>query len=199
MMPSKEVTEIKPKRNTIPPDKFMPAENVIRAEFGIPPEYILKSLASTVVRSRSSQDGLRYEKKVIQLLQKQLPELVAGPWIKFVAGRIYQTRERWCQPDAFWADHDNKRVYVFEVKLSHTSNSWWQLQRLYIPVLRVIFPGYEFVPIEICKWYDPHTAFPVIFKLEPNIRDLALMSPQVFYVHIWGGTSLKTVESAPSD
>lgn len=186
------------RRQMMPPPKFVPADNVVRAEFGVPPQYLLNTIANAGTRSRSSQDGLKYEAKVVKMLTALYPELVSGAWMKFAAGTFPYVRERWCQADAFLADHTLKRVYVFEIKLSHIANSWWQLQRLYIPVLRHIFIGYDFVPIEICKWYDPHTAFPVFFKPEPNIRELSKLSPNVFYVHIWSGTKadIKVVQEA---
>lgn len=61
-------------------------------------------------------------------------------------------------------------IHVVEIKYSHTSDAWWQLRRLYVPVLQRIFPQnlWDFEVCEIVRWFDPAVAFPEPWKLVDN-------------------------------
>lgn len=104
---------------------------------------------------------------------------MASPWFHFLA----DGKERWCQVDGF-VELDAE-VLVFEIKLSHTANAWWQLQHLYIPVLRKFLgTGKVFRPVELCKWFDPGVGFPEPFRVA---EDLYRLPPHPFLVHVWPG------------
>lgn len=69
-----------------------------------------------------------------------------------------------------------------EYKLRHCSEAWFQLFDLYIPVLRVLFPGWSFAGIEVCKWFDPATSVPQQPRFRENPMDAVTGE---FNVHIW--------------
>jgi hypothetical protein len=48
---------------------------------------------------------------------------------------------------------------LVEVKYSHCELAWWQLNKLYAPLLGRILRG-PIVCVEICRSYDPGVAFP---------------------------------------
>jgi hypothetical protein len=75
---------------------------------------------------------------------------------------------------------------IAEIKLKHTADAWWQLRRLYEPVLAKLFGAdqWRFSFLEIVRWYDPHTAFPQAHAL---IREPSRMTPGALGVHIWSG------------
>ena len=75
-----------------------------------------------------------------------------GEWICYedASGR------RWCQPDA-WVVGASK-VAVFEVKLRHAELAWFQLVKLYAPLLHQLYEM-PVVPIEVVHSYDPHEWF----------------------------------------
>lgn len=85
--------------------------------------------------------------------------LLPGPWIEFQ--EKCSRRVRWCQPDGLLLDPFTGRAIILEVKYQHTADAWWQLTHLYLPVLAALLPGWKFPLVEICKWYDPATSFPV--------------------------------------
>jgi hypothetical protein len=89
---------------------------------------------------------------------------------------------RWCQTDGLLFDVDRGLITLVECKYQHTSDAWWQLKMLYLPVLRTIFPGWEFATVEVVKWYDPATKIPEPVFLLP---DVGAAQPGKFNVHIW--------------
>lgn len=140
-----------------PPKRFSAAVGVRSARF-LPckPPFISRG------RSRGRfAVGIRYEREVQEFLSLYAlgrPELEhrQGPWMEFqeTSGR------RWCQPDALILEERSKRCLIAEVKYQHTSDAWYQLKQLYLPVLRVALPGFTFHLLEIVHWYDPSTAWP---------------------------------------
>jgi len=62
---------------------------------------------------------------------------------------------RFCQPDALLIDVYSGRVVIVEVKYQHTTDAWWQLLALYVPVVRRLFgPAWEVACCEIVRWCD---------------------------------------------
>jgi hypothetical protein len=61
-----------------------------------------------------------------------------------------------CYPDGLLII--NPFVFVLEIKIQHMPEAWWQLRRLYLPLLRQQFPVVG--GIEIVKSYDPAMPFP---------------------------------------
>jgi hypothetical protein len=81
-----------------------------------------------------------------------------SPWFAFGDGRkVY-----YFQPDGLLFLPDPLRVVVVEVKYQHTPDAYWQVERYYLPLLKLFFArsGRQLVALEICKWFDPATAFP---------------------------------------
>lgn len=85
--------------------------------------------------------------------------------------RTFQTRQlsfmdahgwRVCRPDGVYLDGDT--IYLFEVKIRHTADAWWQLHRLYKPVLEQLAPGKRIICIEVCRNFDPAVHFPGTFR-----------------------------------
>lgn len=103
-----------------------------------------------------------------------------SPWIRFQENE--DTRVRWCQPDALAFDPWAGRIIIIEVKYQHTSDAWWQLRRLYAPVVKALFPGYDIHLAEVCKWYDPAIAFPEQVGMLPSVE---CASMERIGVHIW--------------
>lgn len=102
-----------------------------------------------------------------------------GPWLEFEN----ESGRRWCQPDGLLVCAANRAVTVVEVKYRHTSDAWWQLWRLYIPVVRILYTGYLVNGLEIVKWFDPQTAFPAPFTFTAS--PLTIPSNGVTAVHIY--------------
>lgn len=143
-----------------------------------PPPFI-----NTKKRTGRRAQGIAYERK----WHKYALELYAGcyvpsPWFYFK--EVGVDKPRWCQPDGLLFDIRNGRLTIVECKLQHTSDAWWQLRWLYLPVVSKAFEAdiWEYGVVEVTKWYDPATCFPEKVKMRPAVEEV---QPNEFGVHIW--------------
>jgi hypothetical protein len=125
--------------------------------------------------------GLRYERRAQEYLLEVYPDsYVPSPWIAF---RLrYEPLLRYCQPDGLLVDIEQGRVTIIEIKYRHMVEAYVQLTGIYDPVVKKLFPGWDVRHVEMARWYDPGTAFPVPVQLLSCI-DLAAKGR--FGVHIW--------------
>lgn len=162
-----------------PPRKFKPAGTIIWAEFCGAPGFLRNQRRP---RGRRAE-GVRYERKAQKFLAEELGEgYCPSPWLRFRAEEA--KRPRYCQPDGVLFDIEGGKITLYEVKLQHTADAWWQLEHLYLPVISFLFPSrlWKMSVCEVVKWYDPAVAFPVQPRL---LRDLRGARPENFSVHIW--------------
>lgn len=167
-----------------PPRRFRPAGEILSAEFVYPPPFVVPHRTKNKARA----NGIRYEKKAYTYLQEAFPDaIILGPWIKFRAKG--KAKAIFCQPDALILDIRQSTITVIEIKLKHTSDAWWQVRRLYLPLVQHIFGtmDWNYISIELAKWFDPHTKFPERFEFVDNIRDAPTLPPHTFHVHLWNG------------
>ena len=156
------------------PATFKPAGRVLSAEFCVPPALRKKRYTGRRLA------GVQYEKKVHAYLEGFYGErYVSNPWLRFFADGKW----RWCQPDGLLFDLKSGRITIVEVKYQHTADAWWQVRRLYQPVLEKIFPPHlwHFDACEVVKWYDPATLFPERLVLAQEV----CMPHPAFKIHIW--------------
>lgn len=112
--------------------------------------------------------GIRYEKAVQKYLAHEFSGwYVRSPWLCYA---FADGRRHWCQPDGLIVRPDKGVLYVQETKLQHTHKAYFQLQELYYPVLRHLFPHdlWTIRLLEICRWYDPTVPFPGPHRLRPH-------------------------------
>lgn len=107
-------------------------------------------------KSVAQRAGLAYQKKVGGHLRSCIwPRYVVdGPWFAFsdrTPGRHY------CQPDFLIMDYTKgaQEILIVEVKLRWTSDAWWQLRRLYEPVVGRANSGAAISVLCITKSFDP--------------------------------------------
>lgn len=119
-------------------------------------------------RSRGSSPaqkmGLRYERWVLQTLQENF-----GPNILFDLGISFtdNSGRRVAIPDAILR-HDNA-ILILEIKYTHTAFAWWQLRRLYEPLLFKLTRA-PILLVEVCRSYDPSVVFPEQFHYIPDLN-----------------------------
>jgi hypothetical protein len=139
------------------PRRFRPAHAVRHAEFMLDPPLGLESAQR---HSPAQKRGLRYQEQVLETLDGlgAFKLFVPSPWIEF---QDYHGR-RICQPDGlgFHETAHGPVATVFEIKLSHTIMAYWQLRRLYEPVVRHMFPEYEVRVCEVTRTFDPALPWP---------------------------------------
>lgn len=161
----------------LPPSTFKPAGTVISAKWSSAPAFA----AAPKRRTGRRAQGVRYERKVHEHLAELYPDrYVSSPWIRFT--NVEDNNARWCQPDGLIIDLHAGEIVIVEVKYQHTSDAWWQLEKLYKPVLKVLFPPklWSLRCVEVVKWFDPMTNFPVPTKMSERPTGVG-----DFSVHIW--------------
>jgi len=159
-----------------PPVHFNPAGEVVEA--------FISPRQPPFIRTRRYSgrraDGIRYERRVHAHLLELFPDTyLPSPWLHFKSAG----RWRWCQPDGLLFDLAHGRIIIVEVKYSHTSDAWWQVRRLYLPVLRKCFPEglWRFEACEVVRWFDPLTHFPEPLEMAAEVDQHG----DKFRVHIW--------------
>lgn len=114
--------------------------------------------------------GLRYEARVCEAMAKEFgPSFVPQPTISFTdAGG-----SRAAIPDGLLRVGD--AVGIVEIKYTHTPLAWWQLRKLYEPLLQRLTTN-KIILFEVCHSYDPAVDFP-----EPYGFIHSLRSPPTLY------------------
>lgn len=102
----------------------------------------------------AQKNGLRYESQVQTSLFAKFADYNAGSYIHFED----LGEARTVQPDGLLVYPDY--IFIFEIKYQHCPEAWWQLERLYKPLLTLAFPRRPVSVVEICRSYDPSMPFP---------------------------------------
>lgn len=104
----------------------------------------------------AQKTGVRYEKAFGEFMKSQWPEdylTFENQMFTFMTAR----GPRWCRPDGVL--RLGARLTVFEVKYRHTAESWWQLHKLYSPVLESFWKVAP-ICVEVCKFFDIDVFYP---------------------------------------
>lgn len=107
-------------------------------------------------RTGAQKEGLRYEQRVHDVLSA-----IYGTHYRPTPSILFRdiSGMRRAIPDGLLRI-ENLCVLI-EVKLTHTERAYWQLKRLYEPLLtRLVVPGTRIVCVELCRSYDPAVSFP---------------------------------------
>lgn len=99
--------------------------------------------------------GIQFERRQQRALEERfgVARVSCNPWFEFEddEGRFF------CSPDVIiWFDEP----VVVEVKTVHCERAWKQLNKLYIPVLKAVYPGRGFRAVEICGEFRPEVYWP---------------------------------------
>lgn len=116
----------------------------------------------------SQKLGLAYEEKVHDVLSAIYGNAYrASPSILFSDRRGL----RQAIPDGLL--RLGARYVLIEIKLTHTEKAWWQLQRLYLPLIStLVLRGAYIQCFEICRSYDPAVQFPAPHKLVTSLHEV---------------------------
>lgn len=163
------------------PQGFMPARAVQWAVFAHENQSFMRPKYKATGRRLQ---GIKYETSA----QKHISSIAGGtylqsPWLKFCGAQ----GEKWCQPDGLLFDLESGIITIVEMKLQHTTDAWWQLRKLYQPVLEQMFPRnlWEFRVLEVVKWFDPAVPWPEpIHRLE-HIGQHSRIPQFSTGLHIW--------------
>lgn len=147
---------------------FRSAVGVLDARLASSP---LRGIKKPGTGSAAQRAGKRYEYKVLAALTRQFagsPVFVRpSPWIAFTSVMM---EERHCQPDLLLETPEE--IFLCEIKLSHTLDAFWQLHRLYRPVVEVLHAPKPVRLVEITRSFDPAVRFPAPMRLFFSIEHI---------------------------
>lgn len=109
--------------------------------------------------------GLRYERKVKSHFAEKVPGVELGPW--FLFRDRYGTRR--CQPDMLFPLHG--WTVIAEIKANHTTDAWWQLRKLYEPVVAWA-DGCNTKLLVITENFDPAVPWPEELFIMDSVADV---------------------------
>jgi hypothetical protein len=168
-------------RSLLPPSRFRPASSI---QWAIPSREEPGFISSGKRKYRGLvKKGIEYEQALNRFLLERFESLyVPSPWFKFQ--ELGSQKVRWCQPDGLLFLPLMSRIVIVEAKLKHTSDAWWQVRHLYLPVIAHMFPpdSWSYSVVEVVQWYDRDTPFPEKVTL---CHDVLVAEPGEFGVHIW--------------
>jgi hypothetical protein len=148
-------------------------------------EFKLKHPNAAKRRSYAQQLGLRYERKVlVHLLETLDKNVIFQPAFRFrSAGTAF---DQFAIPDALYLSPSNV-LTIFEIKLRHTADAWYQLKRLYLPIIQKAYPAIDRINlVEICANYDNSIKLPSTTIVDDLAAWTAEARPQ-FGVYLWSG------------
>jgi len=132
-----------------PPPGFRPAVEVHS------PHFEGREAAATGF-SAAQVAGARYERQVLSIFSERYDgQFRRTPVIRFHDGMHHRS----IIPDGIIFPTPNF-VVIVEIKYQHMPEAWWQLRRLYQPVLQTMYPRSSICVLEVCRSFDPHTPFP---------------------------------------
>lgn len=129
------------------------------------------------------RQGQIYEARWQEYAEQRFDYYLRSPWLVFKTESRPHTWQ-WCQPDGLLFQPEKLSIIVVEVKLKHTADAFWQVERLYLPILSKVFEGrkWRFRKLEVVKWFDPASYFPCDPQL---VQDPELTPRTGMGVHIW--------------
>lgn len=123
--------------------------------------------------TRAQRAGLRYEEQVQRELAGLVgPDYQRSPAVSFIDETPLGAVRRTCVPDGLLIRE--ALAVVFEIKHRHCVQAWWQLRRIYAPVVAELPFVQRVALVEVCKSFDPGVRLPEevirIFDLEAFLR-----------------------------
>lgn len=147
-----------PRGAPIPPPNFIPA--------GDPRDVRLIDYTHDPQRlSAARKAGIRYEEKWHTFASQFL-----GRRYRSFRNKLFAfsdtSGQRCCRPDGILIPEHKDWFVIFEVKVGHISDSYWQLRHLYEPVLSKWShcSSRRAVVVEVCRRFDPATFYPCATK-----------------------------------
>lgn len=131
----------------------------------------------------AQRSGLRYEAKAQIWLQDRLGIAYhVAPYLHFRDGPTMEART--CIPDGIYFGVDGSAI-VFEIKSQHCPEAWWQLRRLYQPVLKELGRVRHVAVVEVTRSLDPMMPFPEPIHQIASLVEWVQGPPDTFGVLVW--------------
>lgn len=130
-------------------------------------------------RKGAAGAGVRFEKRVVEALEEKHSAFLPSPVFTF--STKYSPKAT-CIPDGLLFTRDE--IIIFEVKLRHTIDAWYQLQQLYAPVVKRVFRR-PVRMLEVCRSFNPDEKWPSEFRLVKDLDEFVTRPETPMGVWIW--------------
>lgn len=158
-----------------PPPRFRPIKGAVLEAHWEP-----SGASGAVGLTDAQKAGLRYEARVQDWLSNSLKGCyVVAPYLHFRD----DSGPRTAIPDGvmFGLHH----ATIFEIKSQHTHSAWWQLRRLYEPVVKALSEVRTVMLVEVVRSFDPAAGFPEPIKLCYALEDALDSESNRIKVLVW--------------
>lgn len=145
------------------PRKIKPVKGLKWARLVDQPQFAQTTRTPKGVKGK----GVRYERQVQEKLEQNIPDSwvgVCGPWFQFEDSNGV----RFAQADWIGFNVDELYICIAEMKLSRVPEAWWQLNRVYKPLVQEVF-GWDTALVEITANLR-HLVLPEDVKLSHDIK-----------------------------
>lgn len=135
----------------------------------------------------AKENGLRYERQVHDFLVHFCVQhdcaVMRSPVIDFWDDFGEAQEFRRCIPDALirFPHH----IVIAEIKISHMPEAWWQLEKLYRPVVTALLPKCNVYTLEIVRSFDPSVPYPAPIELVDDLAAWLLAPTPTQGVFVW--------------
>ena len=146
---------------SVPPPHFRPLGTVTEARWSARGSFNGSGL------SAAQRYGIRYEQLVHVRFRNVLGfNYHRNPTLSFLDDGHF----RKLVPDGLLFQPDGTAI-IFEVKSQHMPEAWWQLRKLYEPVVKALPFVNRTSCIEVTRSYDPAMGFPEPITLYTELRE----------------------------
>lgn len=134
--------------------------------------------------TRAQRAGVYFERKAQAMLSAKLPGYEASPWFSFREATSRKGR-RWCQPDGILVLPEV--TVIFEIKIRTLPQAWWQLVKLYKPVVQKALSPERIALVQVLGSFDPAVPYPGrILHLDTlDVLSLRKLEAEDVYTFTW--------------
>jgi hypothetical protein len=159
-----------------PPLRFKPLKGQV-TQVRIGAEKVVHGQPDLGSMGVSKIAGLVYEEHFLSHLRKEYPQVYIHPQIHFRDEGDYRT----IVPDALLIGFANSVnvMQIVEVKSQHMPEAWWQLEKLYKPVLQAGFQNFSVRCLEVVKILDPQMPWPGEFTICQSLSEAVKEPPEM--------------------
>lgn len=117
----------------------------------------------------AAKAGVRFEARVVSTLSEQYRQ-------RFISNLPFTFKTCSAQgkaiPDGLLFSSNGSEASIVEIKLRHSGDAWWQLERFYLPIVREALRVFRITAVEVVKHFDPWVKLPKQVALLGDIDEV---------------------------
>ena len=129
-------------------------------------------------RDAARDAGVAFETTLHEKLRRKYNNYTQAHWFLYYDKK--KSRPNYCQPDGLFFLRKEKAILIVEIKTTHMIKAWFQLRKLYQPVLEKAFgSGWNYGVVEIVGRMTRDCAMPeeLVMVSKPQLDDRFMVWP----------------------